>query len=446
MSKLPLVIDEKFGPFEIGTALPSFGRLNIIIGANNSGKSFFLKFLNHKINSVEARASDYIGIHRFMPDQQSDAANARARVKERLSSRRVVGPGDANHYFEFDNEFFDMDAEDQQALQNFVKKLDIGSLEEKPTDPENRRSKLEVRLNNLRLTEHGTGIRSLLAMLLLIFHSGRKYIFIDEPEFSLESAKQKIVFDEIKNAIKERGKTIFIATHSHIFIDRNSPENHYYIKREGGVTSIKQITSEQELHSLVFEKLGNSPNDLFFPNNLIIVEGVSDKIFLEKCLKIIEKNRYIAVHYAESNSRIGSAAVALVEMLKASRYLQPYRKSICVLFDYIQNCDEERFFDDMKNMLEDPSEERVRKLEKPGIEYYYPIATFCKITNTDPKDFEQNIKLFLTQTKEEKEGNIGKYIGTKRELAEKVAMEMQNTENVDKEILSFLETACIKSF
>src|SRR5260370_27494388 len=49
---------------------------------------------------------------------------------------------------------------------------------------------------------------------------------------------------------------------------------------------ITPVSSEADLYNITFKLLGSSAEDLFFPNNFLIVEGATDQIIANKIMEL----------------------------------------------------------------------------------------------------------------------------------------------------------------
>lgn len=131
----------------------------------------------------------------------------------------------------------------------------------------------------------------------------RKFIFlIDEAELHLHPTAQRA----LKSALKEianAGEQVFVNTHSSVLIsDHDENEKIYEVKKEKGVTSLKEI-EEGDKQFVVFELLGGSPADILLPKNFLIVEGASESAFLKTVIDRFYKDKYkdIFILSAEGN-------------------------------------------------------------------------------------------------------------------------------------------------
>lgn len=121
-------------------------------------------------------------------------------------------------------------------------------------------------------------------------------IQLDEPEIHLNYGQQFYLLDFLSSLI-EKNRQIFIATHSTFFIQSTNLKYIKYLKfnKAGSVETFEIPHKENKF-------LANYPG-LFYANNIIIVEGLADKIFLERVLNIILKEKY-SLDLSSSNTEV----------------------------------------------------------------------------------------------------------------------------------------------
>jgi putative ATP-dependent endonuclease of the OLD family len=98
---------------------------------------------------------------------------------------------------------------------------------------------------------------------------------------------QKVLRDVLVEA-SER-KVIVVATHSHLFVRRDPIGSNQRITRDmdRNEVTVRTLVEPRELYDVVFQLLGSSTEDLFFPANYLIVEGASDQVIVEKVLELL---------------------------------------------------------------------------------------------------------------------------------------------------------------
>lgn len=140
--------------------------------------------------------------------------------------------------------------------------------------------------------EKGDGMQRALMLAIIKTHAdfrredalGREFIFfIDEAELHLHPTAQR----QLKNALLELTSSVdqvFITTHSPVLIaDDHSKQQIFRVEKTERNTGIT-IVSASGKHDVVYNLLGGSPGDLLLPANFLLVEGESEKDFLDKLI------------------------------------------------------------------------------------------------------------------------------------------------------------------
>ena len=173
----------------------------------------------------------------------------------------------------------------------------------------------------------------------------------------------------------------------------------------------------------MFKLLGNSPDDLFFPKNIIVVEGPSDREFINRLLAL---KRYpaIAIHYAGgAEEEVSRALPAIEQMLKTVSYLPVYKRKVCVLVD---DGAAPRRVEEWKEYLGDEEGKRVVVLGKNGIEHYYPKDILSEITGISIENIDQRLGEYLERVRRnEKDPAFGSFDGGKLPLAREVSKRLE---------------------
>jgi predicted ATPase len=111
--------------------------------------------------------------------------------------------------------------------------------------------------------------------------------FLDEPELHLHPGAQRLLYDFLKEE-SERGKQIFIATQSMVFIHKSQPkeisvildqDDSFILSLENIVKAEEKITSEKEddIRNQIYDALGYEPKFSLEPEKIVVVEGKSDE-------------------------------------------------------------------------------------------------------------------------------------------------------------------------
>jgi hypothetical protein len=213
-----------------------------------------------------------------------------------------------------------------------------------------------------------------------------------------------------------------LATHSNLFLDKKITTNNYQISSDENSIHLKQIATNSELVTTSFNLLGGSPADIFFPTNILLVEGRSDKIFLEKLVSLLWPNSSLSVHFAEGVTKMDAAIPAIEQMLKSLSYMSIYSDKLCVLLD--KDGVAESTVSAWRNYLGDSDCSRVVQLDKNGIEYYYPRELLKTTLSANEDIDDEQIRKFNDECRaagREDHGNLGGTLISKVDLAQKVA-------------------------
>jgi predicted ATPase len=249
----------------ISCEVTGLSALNIFFGKNNSGKTAILDEIYRKdpqqVNYVD------LDVFTFLYSDQKYAAHEeyntfRQHAREQLlfkfnqavsyTQKRILS------YFE---ELTGLTLGFKQAAQNhFIQYTEEGEQE-------------------VALEELGNAYMGLMAILVELLWNERPVLLIDEPEIGLHADMQKRLFRVFKKLSKD-GYQIFIATHSHLFIDKQQPHHNFRVKRSGNDFDLHRLETQADIAVAIYNFLGSSPADLMMPSNFIIVEGESDKRFL----------------------------------------------------------------------------------------------------------------------------------------------------------------------
>lgn len=155
---------------------------------------------------------------------------------------------------------------------------------------------LDKQGSRFRLSAASSGERELMTYLFAIYALNVKdaLIVIDEPELHLHPRWQKILLELFERLAKDTGNQFLMATHSPAFA---SPATIKYISRVYSEQQRSRIVTLNGREQLPGTKhlLGivNSQNNerVFFSDLVILVEGISDRIFFEALFRHFRKQR-----------------------------------------------------------------------------------------------------------------------------------------------------------
>jgi len=263
--------------------------------------------------------------------------------------------------------------------------------------------------------DFGSGIAMLLALSLSISfaeESGAPIIvLIDEPELHLHSDLQKKLF----RFLKESNFQTILSTHSHLLIDKEDFENNQLMEElDDGKVSIKS-TVQIDVADLQFRLLGNSLDDLYIPEHILIVEGEHDKNLVKKCLSLLGYDS-LAIQIICAGGKDGlldkpeQYKEVIDEILRQGRWYSDAIKSVLkiivdgdVVITKVDSWVTDYGFDRDKQIMHLNPEEQL------CMEYYLPKSVVNKCVYQTKlndgswlrdKDFESVIKIILDDDKE----------------------------------------------
>lgn len=286
-----------------------------------------------------------------------------------------------------------------------------------------------LKINGHSITKQGSGMRSTLEIFIKLFDPKIKVLCIDEPELGLEPYLQKYLFQAIKDKVSA-DKKIFLSTHSHHFLDYDEVGNNYVCKRNsGGKISTEQV---DDLKPVIFRLLGNTLSSLLLPENIIVLEGVSDTTILNKCLKLLNKPNY-AIHNSGGDGSISYAVGAITQFLRFNNATNSiYINNVYVIADQAKDL----FIREWQRLLPEPTRQ-LKVLPLNGIEHFYPERILQALfATTEPRNII--VQNYLA-------ANPNEYSSvrlTKIQLAQKVAknLTLDDLNDDNNELFVFLKT------
>lgn len=155
---------------------------------------------------------------------------------------------------------------------------------------------LDKQGSRFRLSAASSGERELMTYLFAIYALNVKdaLIVIDEPELHLHPRWQKILLELFERLAKDTGNQFLMATHSPAFA---SPATIKYVSRVYSEQQRSRIValngSEQLPGAKHLFNIVNSQNNerVFFSDLVILVEGISDRIFFEALFRHFGKQQ-----------------------------------------------------------------------------------------------------------------------------------------------------------
>jgi predicted ATP-dependent endonuclease of OLD family len=155
----------------------------------------------------------------------------------------------------------------------------------------------------------GSGLRHFMDVLLKVTVSGADVVLIDEPEMALHPDLQRRFLEYLHRLAEERKIQFFLATHSQVLLSYADIVSYYRIVNKKGKRDVLPVPNDA-IHMLLSD-LGLRPSDVFNQDICLLVEGASDVIFLEHVIRNLYKTDFenIAIGVLQYG---GSAADGIV--------------------------------------------------------------------------------------------------------------------------------------
>jgi predicted ATP-dependent endonuclease of OLD family len=201
-------------------------------------------------------------------------------------------------------------------------------------------------------------------------------LLIDEPELGLSPKLQSAIYNLFVDlASREKYfphlKGIYVSTHSHIFLDKSTISNNYRVSKVGDAVGIEKVENMDQFHDLQFNMLGNSLDSLFLPSAVIIVEGKTDKPYIDRCVSYIAKGRTVAVIESQGDVKrvFRNFCISIGDIYKS-----PFHSRTFIVLDSIHSAGTKEELIRMG-----AKESNIIIWSNNGIEYLYPKSIMSKI-------------------------------------------------------------------
>lgn len=207
---------------------------------------------------------------------------------------------------------------------------------------------------------------------------------IDEPEVGISPEAQGTLADFLFDRQKRQEyfphiQSLVIGTHSTVFLDRQNVQNNFQVSRVGTEIQVHQTRTHLDFNRIHFFLLGNRFETLFLPSAIVLVEGKTDRLFVERVLSAKFPSVRLSVIAANSDDQVKQKLHLAKEML-GDFQTSPYRNRIIAILDATHSAG-------LPAQLEAQGLPRDRIITWPenGIEHYYPPSIVDRIYGAGPK-------------------------------------------------------------
>lgn len=357
----------------------------VLCGRNNCGKSYLLKTITQRLGE---RAS-YLGPARYQNFSVLGSYAPNRNQRRRTRKHREFMSLWQNQQQNLDNSPLNL----QQAIAELtnekrnqlfeVMEILLGSeMELRYTVENNSMSQQYISVDGHNISYTSSGYRLITTLMTSLLDEEFDTFLIDEPELGISPEAQGIFSDflfntEIRKKYFGHIKTLVLATHSTIFIDRYSIKNNYFVEKDGDYIDVKKVESITDINNIHFFLLGNRLENLYMPSVIVIVEGKCDYKYVKRILSIYYENSNISIVQANGDSRI-KEIFHMTKNLLGDIQKSPYQNRIFAVLDSVHA-------QGLTSSLESMGlpKDNIIVWKKNGIEYYYPKQILKSIYQSD---------------------------------------------------------------
>ena len=231
--------------------------------------------------------------------------------------------------------------------------------------------------------EKGDGMqRALMLAIIQAYADFRKenekiknFIFlIDEAELHLHPTAQRSLKDALIE-LSNREDQVLITSHSSVLIaDESEHQKIFKVEKIDKITDVKPV-KEAEKPSIVYDLLGGNPADLLLPRNFMLVEGSSDKTFIDHVVqRFYSEEKQIQVIPIWGDVERADRVFDYLGSIFAPLNRSLYQNKIVILLDKISDERQNAFKDFMQKYpeLNKNKDNQILELEVGSLEEYYP--------------------------------------------------------------------------
>lgn len=346
----------------------------VLCGRNNCGKSYLLKTLTQEAGERAsylgpARYQNFNVLGSFAPNR-----NQKRRTKKHqdfMNQWRNQQQNLDNSPFNLQQAIAELSNDKREQLFEIMQSLLGSKMELRHTVENNSMSQQYISVNGHNISFTSSGYRLITSLITSLLDEEFDTFFIDEPELGISPEAQGVFSDfifnkEIRNKYFGHIKTLVLATHSTIFLDRNEITNNYFVEKDGDIIDITRVQNISDINRMHFFLLGNRLETLYMPSVIIIVEGKCDYKYINRMINIHFENSNVSVIQANGDSRI-KEIFNLTKNLFGDIQKSPYKDRIFAILDSVHG-------KGLTASLESMGlpKDNIVIWQKNGIEYYYP--------------------------------------------------------------------------
>ncbi len=344
----------------------------VLCGRNNCGKSYLLKLMTQAIGET----ASFLGPARYqnfnMLTPYAPGANKRSeKFQQWLRQWKQSTQNLDNSPFNLQQAIAELSNVKRDQLIEIMHALLDSKMEILHTIPENSMSQQYISVNGHNISFTSSGYRLIASLVTSLLNDEYDIFLIDEPELGVSPEAQGIFADFLFDATMRAKyfshvKTLVVATHSTVFLDRKNINNNYFVSKSGDEIDVNQVASVADINRIHFFLLGNRLESLYMPSAIVIVEGKCDYAYIERVLHTRYPDTRFSIISANSDSRIREV-FSITKSLFGDIQKSPYQNRIFAVIDSVHGSG-------LPQQLEKMGipKDNVVVWSKNGIEYYYP--------------------------------------------------------------------------
>ena len=338
----------------------------------------------------------------------------------------------------------------KQTYENLINEIklyfpDIDSVESGRTEDDIATLTYEEYGRKLDILYSGSGLKHFIDILLKTTISNANVVLIDEPEMGLHPDLQRRFLSYLHKLTKTKDIQIFMATHSPVLLNYADCISYYRIINLKGSRSVISVPKEA-IHSLLSD-MGIRPSDIFNQDICLLVEGSSEVVFFEHIIRNLYEDDFdnisigIVQYGGSSADGIISGKIDVSNIVPAQKYTFWIRDRDAKPSEK-PSSNSTKF----KNALQNQNI-KCHILKKREIEFYYPKEVLIAAQQNDEKKESAVLSILNGEQKDKFKNLAKKYkicVPTGKYLKNLLLQHMNNKEMLDEEIKTIIENILLK--
>jgi predicted ATP-dependent endonuclease of OLD family len=344
----------------------------VLVGRNNCGKSFLLKTLTQKWGNTAsyigpARYQNFNLLGYYTPNRNKKDEKWRQFMDQWQRQQQNIDNSPIN----LQQAIAELSNTERDRLSEITRILLGVTLDIRHTVEDNSMSQKYISCSGHNISYTSSGFRLITTLVTSLLNTDYDTYLIDEPELGISPEAQGVLADFLfdrahRSKYFPHIKTLILATHSTIFLDRNHISNNYTVEKTQDAITVRRVSTQQEFNKIHFFLLGNRFETLYLPSLIILVEGKTDHAFISKALSIIYPNHQLSIINATSDSRM-KEILSMARNLLTDIQRSPYRDRIIAVLDSVHGAGLRQSLTTMGL-----NEENIVVWTQNGIEHIYP--------------------------------------------------------------------------